>query len=108
MKEKILNITIGALIEPVVSVRIFIKVKMNRKIGSLNGMPTSAMVEELLTAEKVWGWVNREWITIGPKQRMPKNRITNTERRHYQTMAAKPQMNQPRPSNDGSQSRSNG
>ena len=41
MKEKILNITIGALIGAVVvSSGFLLSVKMNRKIGSLNGMPT--------------------------------------------------------------------
>lgn len=40
MKEKILSITIGALIGAVVvSSGFLISAKMNRKIGSLNGMP---------------------------------------------------------------------
>ena len=40
MKEKILSITIGALIGAVVvSSGVLISAKMNRKIGSLNGMP---------------------------------------------------------------------
>ena len=41
MKEKILSITIGALIGAVVvSLGFLLSAKMNRKIGSLNGMPT--------------------------------------------------------------------
>ena len=41
MKEKILSITIGALIGAVVvSSGFLLSAKMNRKIGSLNGMPT--------------------------------------------------------------------
>ena len=40
MKEKILSITIGALIGAVVvSLGFLLSAKMNRKIGSLNGMP---------------------------------------------------------------------
>ena len=40
MKEKILSITIGALIGAVVvSSGFLLSAKMNRKIGSLNGMP---------------------------------------------------------------------
>ena len=41
MKEKFLSITIGALIGAVVvSSEFLLSAKMNRKIGSLNGMPT--------------------------------------------------------------------